>query len=227
MNTGDNPYERYKVSIPAGSSGDWRVEQFVVTAEGAKFHNLREALNPGRGYRVIYPGTHTKLCRGGEIIMSDTPSEVSDILDPIREAKGQVLINGLGLGVVLQAVLAKPEVDHVTVVELSPDVVRLVAPIFFGGSLPVTETVKRGRDHAFQMRRPDGRLTLVHDDAFEYDPPKGVRYGMVWHDIWDGICSDNLVQMTRLKRKYGRRADWQGCWCEHLCRQQERRGGCW
>jgi hypothetical protein len=48
---------------------------------------------------------------------------------------------------------------------------------------------------------------------------KGERYGMVWHDIWDSFCGDNLPEMTRLKRKYGRRADWQGCWGEWQCRR--------
>jgi hypothetical protein len=34
---------------------------------------------------------------------------------------------------------------------------------------------------------------------------KGKRYDMVWHDIWDDICSDNLEGMAKLHRKYGDR----------------------
>ena len=33
----------------------------------------------------------------------------------------------------------------------------------------------------------------------------------------------NLAEMTRLKRRFARRADWQGCWGEELLRAQKRR----
>ncbi|MBN8955005.1 MAG: hypothetical protein J0H17_00095, partial [Rhizobiales bacterium] len=114
---------------------------------------------------------------------------------PVFRAKGHVLINGLGIGMVLAAVLRRPEVQRVTVVEIDPDVVALVSPHY-----------------------PDARVTVIQSDAFDYAPPKGERYGAVWHDIWDTICANNLPSMTRLKRKYGRRTDWQGCWGEHEIR---------
>ena len=65
----------------------------------------------------------------------------------------------------------------------------------------------------------DDRVNIICADAFEWRPPKGVRYNAVWHDIWDDICTDNLPEMTRLHRKYGRRADWQGSWCRELCKR--------
>jgi spermidine synthase len=124
--------------------------------------------------------------------MSDTPDERRDHLSAIREAKGHVLLNGLGLGCVLQSCLEKEGVTKVTVVEKEEDVIALVAP-------------------HYQERYGD-RLEVVHADAFEYKPPKGVRYGMVWHDIWPNMCADNLPEMHRLHRKYGRRTEWQGSW---------------
>jgi hypothetical protein len=51
----------------------------------------------------------------------------------------------------------------------------------------------------------------VHEAVFK---ALGTFYGAVWHDIWDNLSVDNLPQMTALKRKYGRRARWQGCWSE-------------
>jgi spermidine synthase len=92
-------------------------------------------------------------------------------------------------------VLEKPEVERVTVIEKSEDVIVLVAPSF----------------------SKDNRVQIILADAFEYQPPKGVRYGAVWHDIWDTICGDNLPSMHRLHRKYGRRTEWQNSWCRELC----------
>lgn len=186
-----------KVTVPEGQIGPWAVKRFEVDQESAAASQLR-AMFKGRG--AVPAGTYTKLTRNGSIVMSDTPDEMRDHYDAVRKARGRVLINGLGLGMVLAAVLAKPEVERVTVVEIDADVIALV-----------------GEHYAC------ARVEIVNASAFDYQPPKGVRYGAVWHDIWGDICSDNLPDMTTLKRKYGRRADWQGCWCEWECRAAKKR----
>jgi len=182
------------VAVPPGTRGPWTVERFVVE---------KEPLQVKFGARAVRPGTYTRLSHAERgVVMSDTPAEKRDHACFVHEARGHVLINGLGLGMCLGAVLAKPEVTKVTVVEADADVIALVGPAYAG----------------------DPRVEIVHCDAHAYQPPKGVRYGAVWHDIWDEICSDNLPEMTRLHRKYGRRADWQGSWARPLCELQRDRG---
>lgn len=184
-----------KSTIPEGRSGEWAVERFTVSEEDAKFGALRAAMSSSRG-RYVPPGTYTRLRRGGVTVMSDTPDEMRDHFDPVRIAHSSVLINGLGLGMVAQAVLRRHDITDVTVIEKSPDVIALVAP---------------------HIANP--RLTVIEADAFDWKPPKDKRYSVVWHDIWDYICGDNAAEMTTLKRRYGRRADWQGCWCEWQTRR--------
>lgn len=187
--------------IPEGQSGPWRVEKFTVTEDEIKIFNLRCMWSPGGAGRQMKAGDFTRLMRGGTVVMSDTPAEIRDHSYFVRIAKGNVLINGLGLGVCLQMILEKPEVEQVTVIEASEDVMALVAPHF-----------------------DDPRLTIHHASAFDWQPPKGVRYDAVWHDIWDNICTDNLPEMTKLHRKYGRRTDWQDSWCRDECLDAKRRG---
>lgn len=175
-----------KVDIPESSKGKWRIERFKV--DKPDFGSLFS----GRG--VPIGEEFTRLMRGNTVVMSDTPAEMRDHREPVRRATGSCLINGLGIGMVLKAVLKKNEVKDVTVVELSQDVIDLVSPYYL-----------------------DERVTFVCADALEYKPPKGKLYNMVWHDIWDYICSDNLVEMHKLHRKYGRRAVWQGSWCRYEC----------
>lgn len=67
------------------------------------------------------------------------------------------------------------------------------------------------------------RLEIIHADAFEYKIPKGINYGAVWHDIWEAIGANNLPEMHRPHRKYGRHANWQGSWCRWRCEQQRAR----
>lgn len=185
-----------QVSVPEGTKGPWTIKRFTVDAEPS-IANLRLAMD-GRG---VAPGTYTKLVHAQRgIVMSDTTAEKRDHIGFVRAARGHVLINGLGIGMCLAAVLAKDTVTQVTVVEIDADVIALVA------------------DHY----ATDPRVGIVHSSAFDYQPPKGVRYGAVWHDIWDSICADNLPEMTRLHRKYGRRADWQGSWCRLECERARR-----
>lgn len=186
-----------KVHVPEGTCGDWRVRRFEVTALDAEGEALHALMHGGRGTPV---GTYTELAHRGCIVMSDTPDEMRDHREPAWRATGSVLINGLGLGMLLQAVLAKPEVTDVTVVEIAPEVIQLVGPTY----------------------ADDPRLTIVQADAFTWGPPKGKRYNMIWHDIWGDICLDNLRGMTRLHRKYGRRCDWQGSWSRDLLLPMQR-----
>ncbi len=154
----------------------------------------------------VPPGNYTRLLVNGGIMMSDTPQEMRDPSGLLRHPKGHVLINGLGLGCCLKIVLAMPEVTDVTVVEKNQDVIDIVAPHF-----PEAE--------------------ILHEDAFDWSPPKGNRFGAVWHDIWPDICLDNLSEMHRLHRKYGRRTEWQGSWSrdrlEYERRKDQKRQWSW
>jgi hypothetical protein len=191
----------WQVSVPAGSAGRWRVERFTVSEEAASIERMRAMFSGGRG---VPAGDYTRLMRGGQLVMSDTPDEIRDHRSPVREAKdrgGRVLIHGLGLGLVLRQMLALPNVTQVDVVEQSEDVIALVGPIYAG----------------------DPRVTIHHADAYEMRWPKGARWSVAWHDIWDDICADNLEGMTKLHRRFARRVDWQGSWCRRECASNARR----
>ena len=142
---------------------------------------------------MIRLGEYKQLTRNGKVVMSNTQAEIRDHLFFIFRAKkgGNILINGLGLGVALSAILESKEVKTVTIIEKSEDVIKLVGPSF---------------SH-------DDRVKIICADAYIWKPPKGVKYDVVWHDIWDSICTDNLEEMKTLHRKYGRRCNWQGSWC--------------
>ncbi len=182
------------VSITPGSIGPWTVEQFEIPEQSIE--NVRLMMS-GRGCR---PGKYTKLVhekRG--LIMSDTDAEKADHYAFVRAADGHCLMNGLGIGMCLNAILKKPDVTRVSVIEIDPDIISLVGPNY-----------------------TDPRIKIINADAYKYSPPKGTRYGAVWHDIWDNLCTDNLDEMARLHRKYGRRTDWQGSWGHEMLKHQRR-----
>jgi hypothetical protein len=218
--------EQYKVDVPEGHSGAWRIEKFTVSKEEEDFERIRGIFSQ----RYTRQGTYTRLMRNGAVIMSDTHDEIQDHKEAIRigayNGSGIFLINGLGIGMVADNILKRNpairdsnktpvsacfsgvsgvllELLRVRVIEISQDVISLVAPHY---------RVKYG-----------DRFEVIFADALAYMPPKGEWYAGVWHDIWDSICSDNLEQMKVLHRKYGRRTAWQRSWCRVQCERQRYR----
>lgn len=201
----DKWWEKYMVDVPDGQSGNWRVDKFSVNKDEAKHYNAMSSFNFSTRGTFIQPGTYTRLMRKEKTIMSDTPSEVRDHLEMIGKAEGNVLVAGLGLGMVAQACLEKDSVDKVTVIELSPDVINLVGSHLYN---------KHGSE----------RLEIVQGDIFTWKWPRGVKYDAAWFDIWDDVCGDNALEMSKLKRQFAKRSVWRGCWREWETRNANRRG---
>lgn len=188
-----------RVDISEGQSGDWKIEKFIVSKEEASFHNIRAKFSFGGGGRTIQEGEYTKIVRNRTIVMSDTPAEIRDHSYFVHKAEGNVLVNGLGLGWIVEALLQKPGIKTIVVIEKSSDVIKLV------------------KQHYYDKCPKNKYLIIVHADAFDFKPQKGQRFNAVWHDIWDNICGDNVEDMKKLHRKYGRHCDWQGSWCRAEC----------
>jgi len=186
---------KIEIDVPDGQSGIWKVETFVV-----KEKELSQQLSIIKYGRGVPGGIYKKLMRNGTVVMSNTPDEIRDFRQFVVNAEGSVLVNGLGLGVLLQALLNKDNITDVTVIENSKDVINLVAPTYI----------------------KDKRVKIINADAFEYEPPKGKKYDAVWHDIWDNICSDNLPEMKKLHRKYGRKTKFQMSWCRYECERNNK-----
>lgn len=167
-----------------GKRGRIKIERFEVSEEDAKFTRLREAHgNPGDD---VGAGTYVMLRVNGSIMMSNTPTEYRESIVAIRYAYGQMLIGGLGLGIILHPILESKEVEHVTVIELDQDVIDLVQP-------------------SLQKWVDAGRLEIICADLREWVPKRGTRYQCVWIDIWPNVCSDWLPEVRALKRKFRRR----------------------
>ena len=178
-----------KSTIPESESGNWKIQKFTVNKEEAAMHNLLCAIK-GRFSSLIDPGDYTKLSRGTTLVMSDTPSELQDHKLFIKNAKGAILIAGLGLGLVTIEVMKKRNVTSVVVVEKSKDVIDLV--------------------QSYLPKEFEFKIELVHADIFDYEPKHAFDYA--WFDIWDNICEDNIDDFNILKERYFDRVLNMGYW---------------
>jgi len=189
------------VDVPAGKSGDWEIKKFSIKKEDVWLFNLR-LIRDDEAHRQIPEGDYTQLVYDNkEVVMSDTPAEKYDHKRFVRKSTGKVLLAGLGLGMVLNAVALKPEVTKVTVIELSSDVINLCW------------------DH--YKKKFGDKIELIQSDILEWKPPKGDKiWDCAWFDIWNEGNTDNWEQYKLLMRRYGRKAEYKDCWMrDELLRQ--------
>ncbi len=93
--------------------------------------------------------------------MTDFLYERLTCVEVVERAHGDMLIAGLGLGMILHPILSNPEVNSLTVIEKYPDVIDLISP-----------TLPR-----------DPRVRVITDDIFTWGPPSNARYDVIWFDI--------------------------------------------
>ena len=105
---------------------------------------------------------YARLAIGGTVMMSETPLEKKTNEDFVNNAFGDILIGGLGIGMIVLAIQDSHLVKSITVVEKNEHVIRCVAP-----QLPFNR-----------------KVTIVHDDIFTYKPPGWTRYDCIYFDIW-------------------------------------------
>jgi hypothetical protein len=186
--------------VPVGRSGAWVVERVVF-----REREYDPASDPRPDCFKFRPGPYTILRRDSVQFMTDLYDEWWTQRLAMAEAAsrgGEILITGLGLGLVAEAILRNAPVQRVTVVEASEDVIRLVAPHL--------------------IARYGDRLRIMHGDAFTWQPPDDARFSVGWHDIWpDPYTPANVEEMERLEARYAFCCEWQGCWPREYIRALE------
>lgn len=138
---------------------------------------------------------YVKLIVDDDIMMSDAPMECASNEWVVNNAHGDVLIAGLGLGLILLPIMEREDVTSVTVVESNQNVIDIVAP-----QLPINSKVE-----------------VLHADIFTYSPSR--MFDCIYFDIWPVICKDYAEQMKWLLNKYNaylkdNSLAWTKCWQE-------------
>jgi len=196
--------------LTAGESGDAKLESLEITQKDAEFHNLCEYAN-NRTKTFLVPGSYMKLSVRDHLMMTDTPHEAHTNKGIIEAARGDVLIAGLGMGMILIPILRNPKVTKVSVVEVNLGVIELVhKPLLDKG--PFTENEKM-------------KLEVIQGDIFDFNP-KPNQYDVIYFDIWPSISFLNLREGRRLKTKFRdciRPGGWMRVWMEEeLLKEEEK-----
>ena len=172
----ENPYYK-NIVIPEVADGTWELKHEsyapyrAVIAGDIMFDGFKEIAPLGFfTERFDFPA----VLEDGNEWMTLTPVDLDTCDDAIAAAHGKVVTFGLGLGYFAYMASEKPEVTSVTVIEKSPDVIRLFE-----------KYILKQFKHADKIR-------IVNADAFEYAehtmPRENFDYAFVdtWRDSSDG-----------------------------------------
>ena len=130
------------------------------------------------------------LLKNNEIWMSVNPNEINTMRPFINEAKGKVLVLGLGMGYIAYMMAIKDDVKSVTVIEKDINIINLF------------------KEHIAPLLKTN-KIKVIHDDAIRYtENNKGFDYifADLWHNPEDGIPMylelENIAKKNKLKINY-------------------------
>lgn len=178
----NNPYLK-NIRPPLNQSGKWKYvtneyeayEAFVYDETKVdKENNYAEKTQLGYFPKKV---TYLNLLENNEVWMSITPHEINTMAEPIKRAKGKVVMFGLGLGYFAYMVSNKEEVSSLTIVEKSESAINL----FKEDILP-------------QFDHPE-KIHVYKGDAFSYAknkmPSESFTYSFfdIYHSPEEGLQS--------------------------------------
>jgi spermidine synthase len=152
----------------------------------------KDQLVVGREYVFLYSTVLEKA------MMTNHESETITNQKFIDVAKGDVLIFGLGLGLIILPLLNDSNISKITVVEIDSGLVDIVYPIL------------RTKDN-FE------KLEVINSDGFLWSTDK--LYDTIYFDIWATIDKNSFSEMSILKKRYInnlKEDGWIDSWCSEL-----------
>ena len=175
-------YDVFSLNVDATKRcGVAEVSAFSLTDKDCFWHNLHK-LSDGYDFATLRGGQYVRLVVDNVLMMSDTDMEKRTNRIFIEKAHGDVMIAGLGIGLILRNLEDKVksgEVTSITIYEKYQDVIDLVAPYY--KHLP---------------------LVIKCADILEYVPPKEETYDTIYFDIWPTISTDNLADIRKLHNRW-------------------------
>jgi len=184
-----------KVQYSDCENDKFAIESFELTESQIRMIELRDRMHGGYESHGILPGKYARLVEKKswirETVMSNTPMETETNKDVISEARGDVLIAGLGMGLVVLGIQDKPEVTSITIIEKHQEVIELVKP----------------------QLALNSKVNIIVNDIFDFKTTN--KYDTIYFDIWNNICTDEWEGIKKLKRTFRKNLNkngWMGVW---------------
>jgi hypothetical protein len=173
-------------------AGKFAIEKTVIRA-GNIIEGYDRQKGTIRSVKLAFDYPVVKLTEDGNSWMSDNLYEVESSLTPVEMARGEVLISGLGIG--LLPTLIKDKVDSIDIVEVSQDVIDLVF-----------------------HQVATGKMHIIHDEICHYLTTTKEKYDLICIDIWQDTLLPlwDIDGMKKIAQRCLKPGGTTWCWLEEV-----------
>lgn len=125
------------------------------------------------------------LMKNNEIVMCSTEFELLTNKEFVENANGDILIIGLGLGMVVYPLLNDPTVTSIKIIENDPTLIQ-----YIGNKISSYDA--------------SNKVTIVSGDAYTYHNVMDVneKYDTIFLDFWNQLNKGNIEEVTTVKENY-------------------------
>lgn len=125
------------------------------------------------------------LFKNNKVVMCSIEFELLTNKPFIDNAKGDILILGLGLGMIVFPLLNDPLVTSIKIIENDDLLIQ-----YIGGKISEYDT--------------DNKVSIVSGDAYEYftNMNQNEKYDTIYLDFWIELNNENIEEVTSVKENY-------------------------
>jgi hypothetical protein len=177
---------RIEVDIPEGVSNDFEVAHYTSETTDNMWQTYLNMKNETHDSHIVL------LKEGCPMpIMQDSEAEYNEHQWLWDNATGDILIGGLGIGLVNEILINNDDITSITIVENSQDVIDLV----------------------WEHCAKDDRFTLILEDFETWEIPDDMEWNIIWADTWliDNTL-DNYDYKLLITNKYSQHTTNIGFW---------------
>jgi spermidine synthase len=172
---------------------DYQLEEIKNQWHPKRFEKYGDSLTIGKEYVILYDKSQSKVMMTNNEFVMITNQKFID------NAKGDVIIFGLGIGLILHPLLQDDDIKSITIVEVDKDLIDETFPIILD----------------FDTK---SKLSIINCDAFQYQDDK--KYDTIYFDIWPLINEEAFKEMKVLSEKFSKNLN-DGGWMDSWCSEEE------
>jgi spermidine synthase len=117
----------------------------------------------------------------------------------LDNAKGDILIFGLGIGLIIFPLLTDNDIKSITIVEIDDGLIDEVFPIIIKNDL-------------------ESKVSVILSNAFDFETDK--MFDTIYFDIWSVIDQQSFLEMKILSEKFTKNLK-PGGWMDSWCSEEE------
>ena len=134
-----------------------------------------------------------------KVMMTNNEFEMSSNQKFIDNSKGDVIIFGLGIGLIVYPLLQDDDIKSITIIEIDKELIDQTSYLLLESDTK-------------------SKLSIINQNAFQYEDNK--KYDTIYFDIWPLINKEAFKEMKILSEKFSKNLK-DGGWMDSWLSEEE------